>query len=193
MAYKAKKYVSVEEYFLLEEATPEKHEYINGDVIAMAGATEEHNDIVSNIIRAVGNFFADKDCKIRPSDFRVTTPAGTNYFYPDASIVCGPSQKQPGVFDTLLNPVVIFEVMSEGTEHNDRGYKFFYYQQIASLQEYVLVDSRNYSVEVIRRQPDGAWRIEKYSPADGSVHLTAINYKLSLADIYFKVQLPRPE
>src|SRR5690349_21034717 len=101
--------LSVEEYLHMEEVAETKHEYVNGNMIAMAGATEEHNDIVSNLIREVGNQLKGKGCKIHPSDFRVATSASKNYFYPDASIVCGPSQKQPGIFDTLLNPIVIFE------------------------------------------------------------------------------------
>ncbi|MDQ6609888.1 MAG: Uma2 family endonuclease, partial [Bacteroidota bacterium] len=108
MASPAVQYVSVEEYFLLEEGVPEKHEYLEGKVIAMAGATEEHNRIVTNIIREVGSFLKGKGCDIFPSDFRVTSLAAKNYFYPDASIVCGETQMQPGVFDTLLNPVVVF-------------------------------------------------------------------------------------
>jgi Uma2 family endonuclease len=193
MERRATDYISVEEYFLLEEAAPEKHEYFSGNVTAMAGATEEHNSIVSNIIGEVRNKLKGKDCKIFPSDLRVTTPAGKSYFYPDASIVCGPTQKQAGVFDTLLNPVVIFEVISEGTEKIDRGYKFFYYQQIPSLQEYVLVDSRTYFIEVIRRQADGLWQFDKYKKADGSFMLNAIDASLSFEEIYDQVQIPEGE
>lgn len=190
MASPVKNYVTVEEYFLLEEASPEKHEYLDGKVIAMAGATEEHNAIVSNLIREIGSFLKGKECNIYPSDFRVTTPAGKNYFYPDASIVCGDTQKQPNVFDTLLNPLVIFEVISEGTEKIDRGYKFFYYQQIPSLQEYVLIDSREYAVEVIRRKDDGLWKFDKFSSSNKEVHLNSIGFTLSFDDIYYRVNLP---
>lgn len=193
MASPAVKYVSVEDYLLLEEAAEEKHEYVGGHIIAMAGATEEHNRIVANLLREVGVFLKGKGCDIFPSDFRVTTPAAKSYFYPDATIVCGPTQKQPGVFDTLLNPVVIFEVMSEGTEKIDKGYKFFYYQQIPSLQEYVLIDSREYAIEVIRRQADGLWKFDKYVLADKQIHLASINCPLLFNDIYYQVQLPQPE
>lgn len=190
MAFPAIQYVSVEDYLLLEEAAQEKHEYVQGNIVARAGATEEHNDIVSNLIREVGNFLKEKDCKIHPSDFRVTTPAGKNYFYPDASIVCGKTEKQQDVFDTLLNPIVIFEVMSEGTEKIDRGYKFFYYQQIPSLQEYILIDSREYAIEAIRRQADGAWKFEKFSLGTGHFPLNSIGCNLSFDDIYYRVQFP---
>src|SRR4051812_47195317 len=107
MAAPALKYVSVEEYLQLEEAAEEKHEYVEGDIVAMAGATREHNQVVSNLIRENGSFLKGKNGYIFPSDFRVTTPAGKSYFYPDATIVCGETQMQPDIFDTLLNPVVI--------------------------------------------------------------------------------------
>lgn len=190
MALPALKYASVEDYLLMEEAAEEKHEYAGGNIVAMAGATDEHNDIVSNLIREVGNRIKGKGCRIRPSDSRVTTPAGKNYFYPDATIICGKAENQPGVFGTLMNPTVIFEVISENTEKIDRGYKFFYYQQIPSLREYVLVDSREYVVEVIRRQADGLWKFDKYSPADKQFHLGSVNCTLSFDEVYFEVQLP---
>ncbi|MDB5208845.1 MAG: hypothetical protein JWR72_3920 [Flavisolibacter sp.] len=193
MASPALNYVSVEDYLLQEEAAEEKHEYVGGNIVAMAGASREHNQIVSNLIREVGSFFKGKGCDIFPSDFRVTTPTAKSYFYPDATIVCGATQMQPDIFDTLLNPVVIFEVISEGTEKIDRGYKFFYYQQIPSLQEYILIDSREYAIEVIRRQSDGLWKFDKYALADKQLHLASINYILSFADVYYRVQLPRPE
>ncbi|HVF80401.1 MAG TPA: Uma2 family endonuclease [Flavisolibacter sp.] len=193
LKYKPAKRVSVEEYLRLEEAADAKHEFVDGDVMAMAGATREHNEIVSNLIFSVRICLQDKPCTVYPSDLRVTTPAESNYFYPDATVVRGDVQLQTGVFDTLVNPFVIFEVMSEGTENIDRGYKFFHYQQIPSLQEYILVDSREYVVDIIRRQADGAWKFDKYSPADKQVHLASINCTLSFDNIYYRVQLPKLE
>ena len=186
-----KNYITVEEYFLLEEASPEKHEYLEGKIIAVAGATKEHNQIVANLMREIGSFLKGKDCDIFPSDFRVATPSAENYFYPDATIVCGEILLQPEVFDTLLNPVVIFEVMSEGTKANDRGYKFFSYQLIPSLKEYVLIDSTQYAVDMIRKQSDGSWTFEKFSSRDGSIMLQSIGFNLSFNDLYYKVFLSK--
>jgi Uma2 family endonuclease len=190
MAAPALKMVSLDEYLRLEETADNKHEYVEGDVIAMAGASREHNEIVSNLIYAVRTCLNNKPCTIYPSDFRVSTPAGQNYFYPDATVVCGDVALQEGVFDTLLNPVVIFEVMSAGTENIDRGYKFFYYQQIPSLQEYILIDSRQKAVEAIRRQDNNTWKFEKLSYADGVLHLRSTGCTLSFDEIYYRVQLP---
>ena len=190
MAAPALKYISVEDYLQMEETAETKHEYVEGDIVAMAGASREHNEIVSNLIHAVRTCLGKKSCTIYPSDLRVTTPAGKNYFYPDATVVCGDVKLQEGMFDTLQNPVVIFEVMSESTENIDRGYKFFYYQQIPSLQEYILIDSRGKSVEAIRRQANDTWKFEKLSPADGSLPLHSIGCTLSFDDIYYRVQFP---
>lgn len=186
----AGRHLSVEEYLQWEEVAETKHEYVSGNVIAMAGATREHNEIVANLIREVGNCLKGKECAIYPSDFRVTTPAGKSYFYPDATVVCGSLQMQPHVFDTLQNPVVIIEVMSEGTENNDRGYKFFHYQQIPSLQEYILIDSRKQGIEIIRRQNNDTWKFDKLSAAEGKLELTSIGCSLSFEDIYYRVQFP---
>lgn len=105
-------------------------------------------------------------------------------------MVCGNAQIKPGVLDTLLNPVEIFEVMSESTENIDKGYKFFQYQQIPSLQEYVVIDSRNVAVDVIRRQANDIWKLEKLSGAGGQLHLASINCTLDLDDLYYRVLLP---
>lgn len=100
---------------------------------------------------------------------------------------------QEGVFDTLLNPVFIFEVMSEGTQNVDRGYKFFHYQQIPSLQEYILIDWQQRAMDVVRREANGAWKFENYLPADAQVHLASINCTLFFDGIYYRASLPRPE
>lgn len=181
--------ISVDEYLQMEKSAETKHELVDGELVAMAGATEEHNHIVANLLREVGNCLKGQECAVFPSDLRVTSPSAKNFFYPDVTVVCGETKKQPGVFDTITNPTVIFEVMSEGTENIDRGYKFFYYQQIPSLQEYILIDSREYAVEAIRRQADDVWKFEKLSSGK-SLHLSSIGCKLSFEDIYYRVQFP---
>jgi Uma2 family endonuclease len=174
----------------MEETAEVKHEFVEGDIIAMEGVTREHNEIVSNLIREIDGCLKGKPCGIYPSDFRVTTAAGQNYFYPDATIVCGDVKLKEGVFSSLLNPVVIFEVMSEGTENIDRGYRFFYYQQIRSLQEYILIDSRQKAIEAIRRQDNDTWKFEKLTEADGRLDLQSIACTLTFDDLYYRVTFP---
>lgn len=190
MPWPLMKYVSVEDYLQMEEAAELKHEYVDGCIVEKDGETIEHNDIVSNLIGEVGTFLKNKDYRIYPSAFRLTTPASKSFFYPDVTIVYGKPLLQPNIFDTLINPIIIFEIMSEGTENIDRGYKFFHYQHIPSLQEYVLIDSREYVIDIVCRQANGAWKFEKYFSTDKQIHLASINCTLSFDDIYYRVHWP---
>src|SRR5216683_4009465 len=111
---------SPREYLIRERKAKDKHEYFEGDIIALAGASLAHNRIVANLMRSVGNILAGKRCEILPSDIRITTPSGKAYMYPDATIVCGQPEMADNKFDTLLNPKVIFEVLSPSTADHDR-------------------------------------------------------------------------
>lgn len=106
----------------------------------MAGASLAHNDIVANLIREIGLLLKNQPCRILPSDIRVSVPSKESYMYPDAVIVCRQPEMEDDQFDTLKNPVVIFEILFPSTEDHDRGKKFFFYRQIPSFSEYILVD-----------------------------------------------------
>jgi Uma2 family endonuclease len=188
MGAPAIKYASPEEYLQLERASDTKHEYLDGEIIAMAGATLEHNYIVANLMREIGSFLKGKNCRITPSDLRISIPAANSYTYPDASIFCGRPEMEDDRFDIAKNPAVIFEVMSASTREYDSGNKFLYYQRIPSLQEYFLIDSRKRSVVVYRRQSIDLWKIETLEEANATVAITTIDYKLSFDDLYFDVE-----
>lgn len=185
------KNISVKEYLVLDDAAKEKWEYAHGEMVVKSGETEAHNSIVANLLRETGCYLKGKGCTIYPSAFRITLSTATSYFYPDAIVVQGKCQLEPDIFDTLLNPLILFEVMSENTVNIDRGYKFFHYKQIPSLQEYILINSREYAVEVIRRQPDNAWKFEKYFSQHNALTLRSINLTISFDDLYYKVSLPQ--
>jgi len=189
MGMPASTYLSPEQYLALERGSEEKHEYLDGDIVAMAGATVAHNDIVANLLREVGSFLKGTSCKIRPGDLRVSIPSITSYTYPDATIICGKPELEDDQFDTVKNPSVIFEVMSRSTKQYDSGNKFLYYQRIASLKEYILIDSRKLSVVVYRREADDYWRIETLENIDDRLAIRTIDFQLPLADIYFEVSL----
>src|ERR1700761_6943812 len=123
----AASYISPQEYLIHERASREKHEYFKGQVIAMAGASLAHNRIVGNLMREIGILLKNAPCEILPSDIRVSVPSGESYMYPDAVIVCGEPEMMDNKFETLKNPVVIFEILSPSTEDHDRGKKFFFY------------------------------------------------------------------
>lgn len=183
----ALKYISPQEYLKLERSSTQKHEYFEGEIIAMAGASLVHNRMVANIMREIGSFLKDKSCEILPSDIRTSVPSFDSYMYPDATIVCGKAEIEDDQFDTLINPAVIFEVLSPSTEDRDRGRKFFFYRQIPSLKEYILIDTKKYFVEVSRRQTDNSWKFETLTGPEGYLPVTTIDYRLSFQELYKNV------
>src|SRR5215211_8263317 len=152
MSYQRKTLLSPEEYLAIERKSEIKHEYFAGEVFAMVGASKRHNLITANIIRLLGNQLADRPRNVYPSDMRVKVSATGKYTYPDVVVACDEEQFDDEEKDTLLNPVVIFEVLSESTEAYDRGKKFEQYQQIESLTEYVLVAQEPHRIEQYVRQ-----------------------------------------
>lgn len=193
MAVPAIKNTSPQEYLELERASKEKHEYFAGKVLAMAGASLAHNDIVANLIREIGMLLKDRPCRILPSDIRVSIPSRESYMYPDAVIVCGKPEMEDDRFDTLKNPVVIFEILSPSTEDHDRGKKFFFYRQIPSFSEYILIDTTRRFVELSRRQDDGSWVFGVVADPGGYVPVTAIQGRISMDEIYRNVSFTPAE
>ena len=186
MAAPALKQITPEEYLEIERAAENKHEYFKGEIIAMAGASLNHNRMVANIIRKVGNLLDGGHCEILPSDLRVSVSSEQSYTYPDATIVCDEPEMQDGTFDTITNPSVIFEVVSPSSENHDRR-KFFFYMQIASLKEYILINSTNTYVQAARRQSDGSWKFEDIRDMDASLSINTIGQSVPLKDIYANV------
>jgi Uma2 family endonuclease len=182
------KFTSPAEYLALERASKEKHEYFEGKVLAMAGASLVHNRIVGNLMREIGVLLKDRPCEILPSDIRISVPSKASYMYPDAVIVCGQPEMEDDQFDTLKNPVAIFEILSPSTEDHDRGKKFFFYRQIPSFSEYILIDTTRPFVELSRRQDDGSWIFGVLSDPEGYVPITAIKEKIPMEEIYRNVK-----
>lgn len=191
MAATALKYISPKEYLEAEVLADEKHEYFDGHIITMAGAREAHNSIVANLIGELHVFLKGKSCKVFPSDCRVSTPSSNSYMYPDVSIVCDETEKRENEFDTVTNPSAIIEVLSDSTREKDQGYKFFYYQQIPSLKEYILVDSISYFVQCIYRQPDDSWKFDTTKDINSSIMIRSVGLVLPLKDIYDRILFKR--
>jgi Uma2 family endonuclease len=147
-----KKKWTPEEYLAWERQQPEKHEFHGGDVFVVAGATFEHNQIVANVLGELRAALREKPCRVCASDLRVKIPATGLYTYPDASVVCGRPAFEDDKLDTLLNPLIIVEVLSESTEDYDRGTKFTNYRTIASLRDYVLISTDKVLVEYHTRR-----------------------------------------
>jgi len=192
MSVSPKRFVSGDEYLERERQSSIKSEYFQGEVFAMAGASETHNLIVSNLIQALGPQLRKKDCVVYPGDMRVRIDRLDKYTYPDVSIACGERVFLDKNRDTLLNPIVIIEVLSESTEAYDRGKKFEHYQYIDTFSEYVLVAQDHCRVEHYLRQQDGAWRYSAYNTKEDALRLAAVSCELRLEDIYHKVDFSNP-
>ena len=174
------------EYLAAERSSPRKHELFEGELFAMAGASEAHNLIVANVIGEMRSALRQLPCKVYPSDMRVKVPATGLYTYPDASITCDRPAFEDDEADTLLNPQVIFEVLSDSTEDYDRGTKFKNYRTIPSLRDYVLVSQREVLVEHFVRQPDGTWVLREYR-AGARLALLATGCEVDVDELYLKV------
>lgn len=185
MAINPQQSITPEEYLAFERAqTDAKHEYLNGEMTAMSGASLEHNVIVTNLVISLGTQMRGRQCNVFSSDMRVKIPATGLYTYPDIAALCGPPQLEDEAGDTLLNPSVIVEVLSPSTEAYDRGAKFAHYQSVKFLQAYVLVSQDRLRIEVFRRQEDQNWLYSVAEALDSSVRVAVIDCELALADVY---------
>ncbi len=179
--------MSEQEYLAFERASDTKHEYYRGEVFAMAGASLEHTQIVSNTLISIGRQLRPP-CRIVSNDLRTKISETGLYTYPDIIIVCGRPQLAEGQFDTLLNPTILVEVLSPSTEAYDRGRKFRHYRTLDTLQEYLLIAQDTPLVEHFVRQEDGTWRFAAASGLEASLHLPTIDCTLALADVYSLVE-----
>lgn len=187
MSTVSKRLLTPAEYLAQERRATVKSEYCQGEMFAMAGASREHNLIVGNLVREMGNRLRDRGCEVYPSDMRVKVTATGLYTYPDVTIVCGTPQFEDDAADTLLNPTVLFEVLSESTEAYDRGTKSSHYRRLASLREYVLVAQDQPHVEGYARQADGGWLLREASQVDETVALGSIAVQLPMSEIYRQI------
>jgi Uma2 family endonuclease len=182
-------YMSAADYLTIERNATEKHELLQGQVVAMAGASLAHNEIVANVLGNIKAFLKKKPCRVYPSDLRVHIKSKETFTYPDVTIVCGKPEMLDDQFDTITNPAVIVEVMSRSTQQTDRGSKFFFYMQIPSLKEYILISSTGLFVQTALRQPDGSWKFEEITDINASLPVTSINHQIALSEIYDHVEI----
>ena len=167
-----------------------KHEYIGGEIFAMAGASINHNRILTNIIVSAGSYLKDQYCNIYPSDLRIAVKSKNSFFYPDATIICGELQfDDEGLKDTVKNPVVIFEILSPSTEDYDIGKKLFFYMQIDSLHQYIIIDSRSIHVRITTKMENGTWKFTELTEKNNAFFINSIQLELSLSEIYNGVKI----
>lgn len=181
------------DYLALDRESEIKHEFIDGEIYAMRGASRNHNLIVVSTIATLYNQLRDKSCETYPSDMKVRTPSTRSYTYPDITVVCDEPQFDDDQRDILLNPTLIIEVLSPNTERYDRGKKFQRYRELKSLQEYILIAQDSPHIERFVHQKDGFWQFSEADGLEASLDLTSIGCKLALTDVYEQITFDSDE
>ena len=176
-----------EEYLTRERKAITKSEFVRGKIVAMAGASYNHTVITMNISGELYLQLKNRECTVHTNDMRVKASATSSYFYPDVVVVCDKPRFEDDTFDTLLNPIVLIEVLSPSTEDDDRIDKFSHYQQLASLQEYILVLQDEVHVEHYMRH-ETLWKPTEFRSIENLLSLTSIACELSLRDIYRRIE-----
>ena len=185
----ANTYITPEAYLASERKAKLKSEYIHGEILAMSGASLAHTLITLDIATELNIQLRGSPCKVITNDMRVRTGPKGPYFYPDVVAFCGTPQFEDNVFDTLLNPTLVVEVLSPSTEAYDRGEKFAHYQKLASLREYLLVSQDRIHVEHFRLA-ETQWAGKAFHASEDVLLLDSIECKLPLQDIYTRVTFP---
>ncbi|NJK65046.1 MAG: Uma2 family endonuclease [Synechococcaceae cyanobacterium SM2_3_1] len=178
---------SAQEYLDLERQAQIKSEYIDGDIVAMTGASRRHNLISLNIAASLHSQLRSRPCEIYMGDMRVAVDRAEFYTYPDIVVACEDPQFLDAELDTLLNPTLIVEVLSPSTASYDRGEKFSRYRQLPSLQEYLIVAQDTSALEHYRKQSQREWILVDIVDWETLVDLPSIQCQLAMRDIYEKV------
>lgn len=194
MQAESKKIYTPEEYLEYEVNSPERHEYINGEVVTMTGGTPNHNKIVGNFYAALNFALKRQPYQAFVTDQRLWIPNQGIYTYPDVMVVQGEIQLQQGRRDTITNPLMIAEVLSASTRSYDKDQKFAAYRTIASFQEYILIDQYAMHVEQYFKTGNNSWTFLEYcESADIKISLNSCPFEIDLADIYDKVEFAQIE
>jgi Uma2 family endonuclease len=186
----AKTFLTPEQYLEIERKAEFRSEYYQGEMFAMAGGTGNHTMLVDNLTAALLEKLRGGSCRPFSNNMRLQVSSTGLYTYPDVVVACGQRQFLDERRDTLLNPTVIIEVLSESTEAYDRGRKFGHYRTLESLQEYVLVSQDRAQVECYKRQPGQQWLLTAANRVEDAVFLESIDCTLRLANIYEDIDLP---
>lgn len=179
-----------EQYLAIERAAEFRSEFRDGEMLAKSGGTMSHSDLQANIIAELHAALHGSDCRISTSDIRVRVSTTGMYAYPDVSVVCGKRLVADEKQDVLLNPVVIFEILSPSTEQYDRGVKFQHYRTIESLKEYILVDQNKVRIEQYIRQDATTWILRDHQRIEEELRMDSIGISIPLQRIYDRVEMP---
>ncbi|MEH1942921.1 MAG: Uma2 family endonuclease [Nostoc sp.] len=182
------RYYTPEEYLELEEAADYKSEYIDGQIIPMAGGTINHNRISLNLSAALNFAFRQQDYEVFMSDVRLWIPQKRTYTYPDVMILAGEAEFFNNRKDIILNPQIIVEVLSKSTKGYDRENKFQAYRTISTFQEYLLIDQTQIHIDQFSKTGKKQWTLREYDEEDEAIALVTVPFEISLQDLYNKVK-----
>lgn len=182
-------YLTPEQYLEQERKAEFKSEYYGGQTFAMAGASRRHSLIVGNLVGDLREALRHSPCEVHPNDLRLRVGSTGLYTYPDVVVICGEPAFADDQKDTLLNPTVIIEVLSDSTRSYDRGEKFQHYRTLESVKDYLTVSQTAAHLEHYARQLDGRWILADVKGLESAVTLESVNVTVPLSEIYFKVQL----
>jgi len=184
---KLKTKISVEDYLKGEKISPVRHEYIEGEVYAMAGASDKHNLIAGDIYIALGIHLRDSRCQPFSGDLKVQVTRNV-YYYPDVLVSCEENPESPYFRNA---PILIIEVTSPSTANIDRREKLLFYQQMPSVQEYAVIDQHRMNVELHRRQPNGSWITYYFDVSDDEIEFESVGLTLPITEIYRRVRFEK--
>ncbi len=189
MATQPKHKYTLEEYLALERESETRYEFWNGEILAMSGGSYVHDQIISNVHTLFGVQLADRNCSVRTVNMQIKVPAAPPYRYADGSIVCGKAEiEEFNGSNVLLNPTVIWEVLSPSTAAYDRGDKFTYYKSIPSFREYLLIAQHRPHITHYIRENSGKWNYAEYNSLTDKIYLPSIDCTLTLSDVYKGVE-----
>ncbi len=180
---------SIEEYLAHEETAEYRSEYRDGEIVPMTGGSINHNQIIVNLIIALSITLREQNYRVYASDLRLWIPRYREYTYPDILIIKDEAIFQEGRTDTVLNPSIIFEVLSKSTSSRDRGDKFTYYRSIPELQEYILIDQYQVHIEQFSKTAEGNWLLKESDDEEGILTLVSTNSQIPHRQIYERVEL----
>lgn len=175
-------YLTPDEYLHLEDLNDIKHEYIDGQVYAMAGASDAHVTIALNLATLLRSHVRGSGCRVYISDMKARIESLNRFYYPDVMVTCNPKDQETPTYKRF--PTLIVEVLSDSTEAFDRGDKFADYQEITSLREYVLISTKRQRVDCFRRNDQGFWVLQSYRPEQTSFRLDSIGFEGKIAELY---------
>jgi Uma2 family endonuclease len=184
IALSKSKFYTPEEYLTLEIESEVRNEYRNGEIVTMTGGTPAHNQIISALNALLWFGLRRKPYSLFVTDQRLWIPDCNLYTYPDGMVIKNPVELKPGRKDTVMNPLLILEVLSDSTKDYDKSKKFSAYQTLPTFQEYLLIDQAQVQIEQYVKQPDDQWFLTKYNDINVKILLDCINLEIALVDIY---------